>query len=39
MPHINSNVGSSYKNQQFWYQHILLPVGISIKTGVENENQ
>ena len=39
MPHINANIGSGYKNQQFWYQHILLLVGISFKTGVKNENQ
>ena len=39
MPHINANIGSDYKNQQFWYQHILLLVGISFKTGVKNENQ
>ena len=35
MPHINANIGSGYKNQRFWYQHILLPVGISFKTGVK----
>jgi len=36
MPHINANVGSSYKKQRFWYQQIFLPVGISFKTGVKN---
>ncbi len=39
MPHINANIGSSYKKQRFWYQRIFLPVGISFKTGVKNENQ
>ena len=39
MPHINANIGSGYKNQRFWYQQILLPVGISFKMGVKNENQ
>ena len=36
MPHINANIGSGIKNELFWYQHILLPVGISFKTGVKN---
>ena len=39
MPHINANIDSGIKNELFWYQQILFPVGISFKTEVKNENQ
>lgn len=39
MPHINANIGIGYKNPRFWYQQIFLPVGISFKSEVKNENQ
>lgn len=39
MPHINANIGSGIKRQRLWYQHFLMPVGISFKMGVKNENQ